>query len=51
MVLHVLMSLIWMFGTFYLIEWIMESPNYEFEESVELVIQLSEHVEVLECLC
>ena len=45
MVLDVLLGLIWMFGTFFLISWIMESPNYNFEELVEFVIQVSEHVE------
>ena len=51
MVLDVLMGLIWMFGPFFLILWIMESPNYEFEELIELLIQVRECVEAFECLC
>ena len=38
MVLDVLMGSIWMFSIFCLIRWIMESPNYDFEELVELII-------------
>jgi len=36
---------------FFLIRWVIESPNYDFEELVELVIKVSEHVKHLECLC
>ena len=42
MVLNVLMDLIRMFGAFYLAGWIMKSPNYDFGELVELVVQISE---------
>ena len=45
MVLDVLMSLTWIFGTMCLIWWIMKIPNYDFEELVELIMQVSELIE------
>ena len=50
MVLEVLVDLIWMFGAFCLNWWIRKSPNYDFEELVVLVIQVSEHVEAFRVL-
>ena len=47
MVLDVLMGMLWMFGTFFLIWWIMKSPNYGLEELVEFVMQVSELLEAL----
>jgi len=38
MMLDVLMGLIWMFGAFFLIWWIIKSPIYDLEELVELAI-------------
>jgi len=45
MVLNVLMDMLWIFGAFCLIWWIMTSPIYDLEELAELVIQVSEPME------
>ena len=45
MVLDVLMGMLWTFGTFCLIWWIIESPIYDLEELVELVMQVSKLIE------
>jgi len=45
MVLDVLIDMLWMFGAFCLFWWIMESPSYDFEELIELVMQASELME------
>jgi len=47
MVLDVLMGMLSMFGAFCLIWWIMESPIYDLEELVELVMQVSELMEAI----
>jgi len=39
------MGLIWMFGAFCIIWWIMESPIYDIKKLVKLVMQLSELME------
>ena len=41
----VLMDLIWMFGAFCLNWWIRKSPNYDLEELVDLIMQISELME------
>jgi len=49
MVLDVLMGMLWMFGAFCLIWWVMKSPIYSLKELVELVMQVSlyKHFEYL----
>jgi len=44
-VLNVVMDLTWMFRAFLLNRWIMESLIYDFEELVELVMQISKIME------
>ena len=36
------MGMLWMFGALCLIWWIMKSPSFDFEELIELVMQVSE---------
>ena len=45
--LNALVDLIWIFGVVRLIWWIMESPNYDFEELIKLFMQVSELIEAL----
>jgi len=46
MVLNVLMGMLWRFGAFCLIWWIMKRPIYDHEELVELIMQVSELIKI-----
>ena len=47
MVLDVLMSMLWMFGVFCLILWILECPVYDLEKLAESVMHISKLMEAV----